>query len=1228
MLNLIKLPQVFTINQVPKVFHEDGIITGYRHPCSSAKDCVLSLFQLTNETLNIWTHFLPTWFFLWKLLTVVLVQDDWQDPFTWPLLVFLLSCCVYPLASSCAHTFSTMSERARHICFFFDYGALSFYSLGSAITYSSYSFPDKWVNSTFHKYYVPIAVVNSVISTALACYSRLGLPFFQYNYHSIKRFSGKLDQKLCKRLRIIAFVYPYLFDNIPLFYRIFVCAGEGCTVNEASAVHYQHTSLAVFTGFLFATHLPERLAPGSFDYIGHSHQLFHVFAIIGTYFQMTAIELDMAARKQWLHAHLPPITLSETAGAAFFSVGKTPRRPPPKKPSNNQKDPVGVYCRVRPLGADDEECCIEVISNTTIQLHAPDGLKANRNGEFKETQYSFKKVFGIKTSQRELFEDVAKPLVEDLVHCKNGLLFTYGVTGSGKTHTMTGSPGQGGLLPRSLDMIFNSIGPYQAKRYVFKPDDKNGMEVQNQVDALLDRQKRDSQTTVPKTPTTRRVDPEFADMISPEEACKADGVDEDSSYSVFVSYIEIYNNYIYDLLEETPFDPIKPKPPQSKILREDQNHNMYVAGCTEVEVKSTEEAFEVFWRGQKKRRIANTQLNRESSRSHSVFIVKLAQAPLDADGDNVLQDKNQVNVSQLCLVDLAGSERTSRTRAEGSRLREAGNINQSLMTLRTCIEVLRENQMCGTNKMVPYRDSKVTHLFKNYFDGEGKVRMVVCVNPKADDYEETLLVMRFAEMTQEVEVARPVDRPICGFAAGRRQRNQAFKEELTRRLEERGGPVDGEFPTVLNQLLQSFPSLPPCEISGPNDDVTLPRLIEALEKRHKIRQMMIEEYNKTANMLKSVLQEQDSNILSKENFIQEQRGKLGEKDKMIQNQKNEIDRLEKKSKMLEYKIDILQKTTNIYEEDKRSLQQELESREQRLQRELSEKRRMESRMQGMVTDAKLKWEKECERRVNAKQLEMQNKLWVKDEKLKQLKAIVTEGKTENRQPQRPSREKDKVPPKRSASPSPVPSPYNGSQSSLSSLEPIYNFSQTVRSDPHFPRPGSVSVASCISEWEQGVPQSRRQGSQSPPDSRKRAQGLPNSLSRRRGRCWAREVPVQPADVDLEETAHWTGPPVRPLHRRSHSAGGERWVDHKPTSNVDLDTVLQPNIPHAIRVNAPNEKALSKCDKYVLTHQEVASDGEIQTKLIKGEVFKTRGGGQSVQFTDIETLKQENPVAAR
>ncbi|XP_063650255.1 kinesin-like protein KIF23 isoform X11 [Pan troglodytes] len=793
---------------------------------------------------------------------------------------------------------------------------------------------------------------------------------------------------------------------------------------------------------------------------------------------------------------------------------KTPRKPTVKKGSQtNLKDPVGVYCRVRPLGFPDQECCIEVINNTTVQLHTPEGYRLNRNGDYKETQYSFKQVFGTHTTQKELFDVVANPLVNDLIHGKNGLLFTYGVTGSGKTHTMTGSPGEGGLLPRCLDMIFNSIGSFQAKRYVFKSNDRNSMDIQCEVDALLERQKREAMPNPKTSSSKRQVDPEFADMITVQEFCKAEEVDEDSVYGVFVSYIEIYNNYIYDLLEEVPFDPIKPKPPQSKLLREDKNHNMYVAGCTEVEVKSTEEAFEVFWRGQKKRRIANTHLNRESSRSHSVFNIKLVQAPLDADGDNVLQEKEQITISQLSLVDLAGSERTNRTRAEGNRLREAGNINQSLMTLRTCMDVLRENQMYGTNKMVPYRDSKLTHLFKNYFDGEGKVRMIVCVNPKAEDYEENLQVMRFAEVTQEVEVARPVDKAICGLTPGRRYRNQPR------------GPVGNE-PLVTDVVLQSFPPLPSCEILDINDEQTLPRLIEALEKRHHLRQMMIDEFNKQSNAFKALLQEFDNAVLSKENHMQ---GKLNEKEKMISGQKLEIERLEKKNKTLEYKIEILEKTTTIYEEDKRNLQQELETQNQKLQRQFSDKRRLEARLQGMVTETKIKWEKECERRVAAKQLEMQNKLWVKDEKLKQLKAIVTEPKTEK--PERPSRERDREKvTQRSVSPSPVPLLFQPDQNA---------------------------------------------------------------------------------------------PPIRLRHRRSRSAG-DRWVDHKPASNMQTETVMQPHVPHAITVSVANEKALAKCEKYMLTHQELASDGEIETKLIKGDIYKTRGGGQSVQFTDIETLKQESP----
>ncbi|XP_076005761.1 kinesin-like protein KIF23 isoform X2 [Genypterus blacodes] len=710
---------------------------------------------------------------------------------------------------------------------------------------------------------------------------------------------------------------------------------------------------------------------------------------------------------------------------------KTPRRHPPKNSASSQKDPVGVYCRIRPLGVEDEECCIDVISGTTIQLRAPEALRARayRNGESKETQYSFRKVFGVSISQIELFEDVAKPLIDDLVHGKNGLLFTYGVTGSGKTFTMTGSPGQGGLLPRAINMLFNSISPYQAKRYVFKADEKNGIDIQNEIDALLERQRRENQTSVPKTPSSRqKLDPEFGDMIQPEEAFMVDGVDDDCSYGVFVSFIEIYNNYIYDLLEETSEDTFQPKAPQSKILREDQNHTMYVAGCMEVEVKSAEEAFQVFWRGQKKRKVANTRLNTESSRSHSVFVIKLAQAPLDADGESILPDKSQVVVSQLCLVDLAGSERTGRTGAEGSRIREAGNINQSLLTLRTCIEVLRENQICGTNKMVPYRDSKITHMFKNYFDGEGKVRMVVCVNPKADDYEESLLVMRFAEMTQEVEVARPIDRPICGLTPGRRHRNQAFKEELSQRLNERGGPTDKGLLSTINMLsTHSLPTLPLCELSDPHDDITLPRLIEALESRQRYRLMVIEEYSKAANFMKSMLQDLGNNIVSNENFFHEQNGKLFERDNVIEENKAEILRLEKRTKMQEHKINLLQNITNVYEKEKGTLFQELETREQRLQNELSEKRQMEQSMKGKVTDTQHKWERECERRVNAKELEMRNQLWVKDEKLKQLKDILKEGKTSTH-PEPPPRQtrpqrlftEERTPAKRSSSPTPLP----------------------------------------------------------------------------------------------------------------------------------------------------------------------------------------------------------------
>uniref|UniRef100_A0A7M4FQT6 Progestin and adipoQ receptor family member 5 n=2 Tax=Crocodylus porosus TaxID=8502 RepID=A0A7M4FQT6_CROPO len=191
-----------------------------------------------------------------------------------------------------------MSTQARHICYFFDYGSLSIYSLGSAIAYSAYVFPDEWLSSTFHRCYVPIAVFNTVLSTGLSCFSRF----------------PELEQpRFSKVLRTLAFAYPYLFDSIPLFYRLYLCA-ENSYAEGAIPIHIQHMVFAFLTCFIFTTHLPERLAPGHFDYIGHSHQVFHICGIAGTYFQMEAIMMDMASRNDRLRASFCLPTVSQTVG--------------------------------------------------------------------------------------------------------------------------------------------------------------------------------------------------------------------------------------------------------------------------------------------------------------------------------------------------------------------------------------------------------------------------------------------------------------------------------------------------------------------------------------------------------------------------------------------------------------------------------------------------------------------------------------------------------------------------------------------------------------------------------------------------------------------------------------------------------------------------------------------------------------------------------------------------
>lgn len=489
--------------------------------------------------------------------------------------------------------------------------------------------------------------------------------------------------------------------------------------------------------------------------------------------------------------------------------------------AQGDREPVHVYCRLRPMQRDSDLPCLKIISPTTLLLSPPASAITYRNESNKTMKYTFKEVFPPEASQQEVFDKVALPLVEGLIRGKNGLLFTYGVTGSGKTFTMTGEAQSCGILPRCLNVIFKTINDYQAHKYVFKPDKMNMFDVQTEAEAMLERQHELHRF---KSNKKNNSNPDLA--MSSSDVSKIMGINEDHQYSVFVTYVEIYNNSVYDLLDDCPTGRI----PIVKIIREDAAHNMYVNGVTEVEIKSAEEAFNAFYTGLKRRRMAHTNLNAESSRSHSVFTIRLVQSPVDAMGEAVIQNKKFLSISQLSLVDLAGSERTNRTKNTGQRLREAGNINKSLMNLRNCLELLRENQINGTQNMVPYRESKITHLFKNFFEGEGQVRMVVCANPRAEDYDETIQVMRFAEMAAEVEVATPHIKDVAstmGLMSGRRKANKLFnaaKENIIR-------PEARELELDLGLVYSLGPDFPSVELNSPKADHIIKELMAHLDMR-------------------------------------------------------------------------------------------------------------------------------------------------------------------------------------------------------------------------------------------------------------------------------------------------------------------------------------------------------------------------------------------------------------
>lgn len=484
-------------------------------------------------------------------------------------------------------------------------------------------------------------------------------------------------------------------------------------------------------------------------------------------------------------------------------------------------EPIKAYLRIRPpptqtATGESNQPYIKVVSDTEVLMQPPiqTGARARApSSAVPSTKYVFSKVFGGQATapdvtideadQSSFFRQTTLPLVTDLLQGQSGLIFTYGVTNSGKSHTVMGndSPEGSGILPRALDVIFNSISGLESSSDI-QPCGVSGIQRVDRTATLTA-----SSSSIGINPfmlpgmskkllgdaISRSLKP--SSRLHQHDSTKVN-VDRNLRYSVFVSYVEIYNEKLFDLLDASPgstlgrSDSVRGSnwslaalanalpdqlPTSGNItlnrrpltLKNDTiNGGKYVAGLREVKITSAEEARDLLHRGQENRAVFGTMANRASSRSHGVFTIKVVRehaAANSTEGDL----SSTFSTARLSIVDLAGSERVSNTGlSSGDRLKEAGNINKSLMCLGQCLETLRKNQvrLVGSPdqpqtvkrrmSIVPFRHSKLTELFQTFFTGEGKAVMIVNANPFDTGFDENSHVMKFSAIAKDVATTR------------------------------------------------------------------------------------------------------------------------------------------------------------------------------------------------------------------------------------------------------------------------------------------------------------------------------------------------------------------------------------------------------------------------------------------------------------------------------------------
>jgi hypothetical protein len=347
------------------------------------------------------------------------------------------------------------------------------------------------------------------------------------------------------------------------------------------------------------------------------------------------------------------------------------------------------------------ECLIDmdpITQQTTLLVPSdrdPANAKAKSRKVIEEKSFTFDNSFWSHDTtdnhyapQEEVYNALGEEFLDHNFEGYHTCIFAYGQTGSGKSYTMMGTPDHPGLIPRTCEDLFERIEAAQNE-----------------------------------TPNI--------------------------SYNVRVSYFEVYNEHVRDLLV-----PVVPnQAPYYLKIRESPTEGPYVKDLTEVPVRNIQEILRYMKNGDSSRTTASTKMNDTSSRSHAVFTIMLKQIHHDMETDETTERSSRIR-----LVDLAGSERAKATEATGARLREGSNINKSLTTLGRVIAALADPKHRSgkrTKDIVPYRDSILTWLLKDSLGGNSKTAMIACIAPS--DYEETLSTLRYADQAKRIRTRAVVN---------------------------------------------------------------------------------------------------------------------------------------------------------------------------------------------------------------------------------------------------------------------------------------------------------------------------------------------------------------------------------------------------------------------------------------------------------------------------------------